>query len=144
MKASKLSGPEQVADFLDKLVHPLKDEILEARRIILGANGEITEHIKWNAPSFLYRGEDRVTMNLQGKGFFRLVFHTGAKPAGSADGIRIPEDDAGLLEWAAKDRAILIITDRSDLDSKRAKLAAIVDGWMRATTPGEGESEDGD
>ncbi|MBA9086161.1 uncharacterized protein YdhG (YjbR/CyaY superfamily) [Fontibacillus solani] len=76
---SKLDGHQQVVDYLNHLDHPLKKEIEEARRIILGVNEQISEHIKWNAPSFCFNGDDRVTFNLQGKGFFRIVFHCGDK-----------------------------------------------------------------
>lgn len=78
-KPIKLSGPQQVVEFFNNLEHPLKKEIEEVRKIILSTNESITEHIKWNAPSFCFNNEDRVTFNLQGKGFFRLVFHCGAK-----------------------------------------------------------------
>lgn len=71
----KLSGHEQVIEFLNNVEHPLKKEMEEVRKIILSTNEHITEHIKWNAPSFSFNNEDRVTFNLQGKGFFRLVFH---------------------------------------------------------------------
>lgn len=53
-KTVKLTGPEQVALFLKELEHPLKDEIEEVRKIILSAADDITEQIKWNAPSFCY------------------------------------------------------------------------------------------
>ena len=42
-------------------------------------------------------------------------------------------DDAGLLDWAARDRATLTLRD---LDDVRAKLPAVVElvgRWMRAT-----------
>ena len=39
----------------------------------------------------------------------------------------------GLLEWITGDRAVVKITDRSDLESKQEKLAALVARWMRET-----------
>ena len=42
---------DQLGQFLEGLDHPLKAEIERVRTIILGSNSEITEHIKWNAPS---------------------------------------------------------------------------------------------
>ncbi|WP_234978377.1 DUF1801 domain-containing protein [Bacillus tuaregi] len=66
---NKLSGPEQVTEFMDELQHPLKEEISMVRQIILSTDQKITEHIKWNAPSFCYDGEDRITLTLMVKGF---------------------------------------------------------------------------
>jgi flagellar motor switch protein FliG len=73
-KSIKLSGHHQVVEYMNNLEHPLKKEIEEVRKIILSANKQITEHIKWNAPSFCFNNEDRVAFNLHGKGYFRLGF----------------------------------------------------------------------
>jgi len=73
-KTGKLTGHEQVLEFLQKLEHPLKLQIEEVRRIILDSNDQISEHIKWNAPSFCINEQDRITFNLHGNEGFRLVF----------------------------------------------------------------------
>ncbi len=46
------AGANEVDAFMQKLDHLLKAEIEAARAIILGANPEISEGIKWNSPSF--------------------------------------------------------------------------------------------
>ena len=46
------SGANEVDAFVQKLDHSLKAEIEAVRAIILGANPEISEGIKWNSPSF--------------------------------------------------------------------------------------------
>jgi hypothetical protein len=132
-KPIKLSGPQQVVDFLNNLEHPLNKEIEEVRKIILSTNESISEHIKWNAPSFCFDNEDRVTFNLQGKGFFRLVFHCGAKVKDQAGDGTLFEDTTGLLDWVTTDRAMIKITDMSDVESKKEKLAAVVAKWIEVT-----------
>lgn len=132
-KPIKLSGPQQVVEFLNNLEHPLKKEIEEVRKIILSTNESITEHLKWNAPSFCFDNEDRVTFNLQGKGFFRLVFHCGAKVKDQAGDGTLFEDTTGLLDWVTTDRAMIKITDMSDVESKKEKLAAVVAKWIEVT-----------
>lgn len=132
-KPIKLSGPQQVFEFLNNLKHPLKKEIEEVRKIILSTNESITEHIKWNAPSFCFDNEDRVTFNLQGKGFFRLVFHCGAKVKDHAGNGTLFEDTTGLLDWVTNDRAMIKLTDMSDVESKKEKLAAVVAKWIELT-----------
>lgn len=126
------AGHQQVIDFLSTLEHPLKKEVEEVRRIILSVNESITEHIKWNAPSFCYNLEDRITLNLQGKGFFRLIFHCGAKVKTQPDNERIIDDKTGLLEWASNDRAILKLTDWNDLQSKKEQLKEVAAAWIAA------------
>lgn len=133
-KTSKPSGHQLVAEFMDNLVHPFKNEIEEVRQIILSADPQISEHIKWNAPSFRYNGDDRVTFHLRGKGYFQLIFHCGAKVKEHAGNGRMIEDDSGLLEWAANDRAIAKFTGMDDVKAKKEKLAEVIGKWIRAST----------
>lgn len=132
-KRIKLSGAQQVAEFLNNFEHPLKKEIEEVRKIILSTNESITEHIKWNAPSFCFNNEDRVTFNFQGKGFFRLIFHCGAKVKDHAVNRNLFEDTTGLLDWVTTDRAMIKLTDMNDVESKKEKLAAVVVKWIEVT-----------
>lgn len=125
-----LAGTEQVEQYLSKLEHPLKAEIEEVRRIVLAADDRLTEHVKWNAPSFCVDGEDRITMNLRGRESFLLVFHRGAKA--KQDGFEF-QDDTGLMEWAAADRATVKLGDMNDVQEKRERLAQAVADWIKAT-----------
>lgn len=128
--SKKLSGSEQVSEFINNLEHPLKEEIVMVRNIILSTDKKITEHIKWNAPSFCYEGEDRMTFNLHGKGFFRLVFHCGAKAKDRNTNEPLIVDTSGLLEWKAVDRAMMKFTDKKDVNAKEEKLKEIITKWL--------------
>jgi hypothetical protein len=123
-------GHQQVVAFLNKLEHPLKQEIKEVRKIILSVNKRLNEHIKWNAPSFQFNNEDRLTFNLQGKGFFRLIFHSGAKVKDNAVKRQSFDDATMLLEWVADDRAFVKFTDMNDVQAKQDKLAEVISRWL--------------
>ena len=74
-----------VERFMGALDHPRRAEIAAIRRAILAADESITEQIKWKAPSFCWKGDDRVTFLLQPNNCLKLIFHRGAKkqdPAG--------------------------------------------------------------
>ncbi len=131
-KKEKLTDSAQVDAFLAQLQHPLKEAIGEVRRIMLGAHPELTEHIKWNAPSYCYRGDDRVTFNLHGEGFFRLVFHCGAKVKAVKPAGRLLDDATGLLEWVTNDRATVAFTGVPDVHAKEAALGRVVRQWIAA------------
>ncbi|WJH35616.1 DUF1801 domain-containing protein [Paenibacillus sp. CC-CFT747] len=131
-KSSRRTGAEEAADFMERLEHPMKAEIEEVRRLVLDACPPLTEHIKWNAPSFCWNGEDRITFNLQGKGFFRLIFHCGAKKRAAVGDGPLLEDPYGLLEWASPDRAILSFSDMEDIRTKGKQLGDLVTRWMEA------------
>ena len=130
-KSADKKDAEAVAEFLRNLDHPLKDEILAVRKIISQANSNLTEHIKWNAPSFCFAGEDRITFNLHNKSFIRLIFHCGAKKTRLED--RLIQDDSGFLTWASSDRAIAIFTNMEDVKSKENQLLATVNKWLAAS-----------
>ncbi|WP_191567366.1 DUF1801 domain-containing protein [Metabacillus idriensis] len=130
-ESKKLSGPEQVAEFMNNLEHPLKEEIEEVRNIILSTDDKITEHIKWNAPSFCYEGEDRITFNLHGQGFIRLVFHCGAKVKDRKINEPLIVYPSGILEWKAADRAMMKFTDKNDVKAKEEKLREVITKWLK-------------
>lgn len=56
-KTIKQSKTDDVNDYLDKLVHPLKGVLLELRQHLLTRFSEISEHIKWNSLSFYFNGD---------------------------------------------------------------------------------------
>ncbi|MBB3113397.1 uncharacterized protein YdhG (YjbR/CyaY superfamily) [Paenibacillus phyllosphaerae] len=130
---AKLSGSQQVEEYLQKLEHPLKNEIEEVRRIILSIDKELSEHVKWNAPSFCFHNDDRVTFNLHGNGFFRLVLHRGAKAKESVNLKPHFEDVQGLMEWAANDRASIKFSDIRDVEAKSELLKEVVRRWVDVT-----------
>ena len=55
---------QEVDRFRSGLDHPLKEGVEQLRAAILDSNDDITEHVRWNAPSFRYAGEDRATFRL--------------------------------------------------------------------------------
>ena len=68
-----------VDGLLSTLNHAAKPSALLIRKLILAENPELTEHVKWNAPSFCDGGDDRVTFRFPPKGgALQLIFHRGA------------------------------------------------------------------
>jgi hypothetical protein len=131
-KGSNKKKAEDVGEFMRKLEHPLKSELEAVRRIILGANAQIREGIKWNAPSF-YINEYFATINVRGvsgRDCVMIIFHRGARVKdNSAEGLEI-KDPTGLLEWLAKDRCAVKLYDMSDVNSKKAALEGVVKQWI--------------
>src|SRR5918993_3342586 len=120
---------QEVDRFMSRLEHPLKEEVEQLRTAILDSNDEITEHVKWNAPSFCYAGEDRVTFRLFPEDRVQLVFHRGSKVKGDAANFAF-DDHTGLLQWVANDRAVVALRDAEDVEAKRADLVGVVNRWV--------------
>lgn len=121
----------EIDGYIQDLAHPLEAEIVLIRSIILAANPEISEHIKWNAPSFCFHGEDRITFHLKAKAGIQLVFHRGAKVKDAKDFVF--KDPTGILEWAAKDRALAKFKDVKEVKAKKKALTDVVKRWVKAT-----------
>lgn len=122
------SGASEVDEFMRRLDHPLKAGLEALRSIILGASPRISEGIKWNSPSF--RVDDWfATINIR-KGAILVILHLGAKVKdNSTDGLSI-SDPSGLLEWLAKERAVVKFVDMKAIESGRAAFVKIVRQWI--------------
>src|SRR3954471_14391474 len=131
-KTSKLSDKELVSQHIKKLEPKLAEVVNLLRQIILNTDNEIGERIKWNNPSFYYKGEmkefdakeykrDLIVMNLF-KGRIMLVLPTGAKVS----------DKSGLFEGEYKDdRRIIIFKDLNDVKEKQKNLQEIIKEWLK-------------
>lgn len=126
----KTEPPNPVQIYLDQLDHPLKPEILKIREIIFSANPDLTEHIKWNAPSFCLDGEDKITYNLSPKkDSIQLVLHRGAKKR-DLPKEKLINDDSGLLKWAANDRAVIRFTSMQEILDNESHFRNIIQKWL--------------
>ncbi len=115
--AKKTSDSEQVEQYMAALEHPMKAEIERLRAIIRAASDQLSERIKWNAPSYYYR-EDIVTFGPPARKLdeVMLVFHHP-----SVVGISSP-----ILEGNYKDRRLVIIKNMLEVETHQAELAHIL------------------
>ena len=109
---AKLDNTEQVNEFMAKLDHPFKAEVQMIREIIKNVDNNITEQIKWKAPSFSYKGEYLVTFNLWEKRKIHLVFHNPA----------ISKVKSKLLEGDYEHRRMTYFSDENEIRVKKKAL----------------------
>jgi len=121
---TKLSESAVVEAYMKGLRHPLADVVEALRQIILKADLEIGEEIKWNAPAFFYTGEMQpfdpkeykrhlVVFNLFKKDCIRPVFWGGAKA----------DDKSGFLEGDYADgRRLAKFHDLKEVTAKKKAL----------------------
>ena len=126
------SSAVTVSEYIQKMESPLAEIVEAIRQIILGADPEVGEQIKWNSPSFYYTGEmkpfdpktykrDIAVLNLH-RGHALLVFPTGA----------IINDTSGLLEGDYKDgRRMVTFLDMEAVKSKEKALQEVVKTWVK-------------
>lgn len=106
---------ETVDEFMDKLDHPFKAEVQAVREIIKGVNQNITEQIKWNAPSFSYK-DYIATFHLHAKQHVHLIFHNPA----------IASIKSEILEGNYPDRRMVYFSDMNDVKAKKTALEHVV------------------
>lgn len=119
--AKAANGTEEVNEFLARLKHPFKAEVQAIRDIVNGINKNITEKIKWNAPSFSYKGGDIATFNLHAKGRVHLVFHHPA----------IAKVQSDILEGDYPNRRMVCFADLKDVQVKRKSLETALNQLLR-------------
>ena len=118
---AKVDNTKQVDEFMVKLDHPLKTEVQMIREIIKGVNRDITEQIKWKAPSFSYKGEYLVTFNLRDQQKIHLVFHNPI----------IAKVKSKLLEGNYEDRRMAYFADEKDIKAKKPELEKALQDLIR-------------
>jgi uncharacterized protein YdhG (YjbR/CyaY superfamily) len=109
-------GSIAVDAFLEGLDHPLKREVQELRAIIMRAADDITEQIKWAAPSFSHKGTYLVTFNLRSARHVHLVFHHPM----------IAKVNSSLLEGEYKDRRMAYFANMGEVTGKKPELLRVL------------------
>ena len=115
-KGMSFASRSKVDLYMADLDHPFKAEVEALRNIIKSTNKEITEQVKWNAPSYSYRGEYLVTFNLRETKRIHLVFHNPM----------IPQIKSPLLEGTYVDRRMTYFSGMKDIQTKQAEFKAIL------------------
>ena len=120
------------SNLLDSLNLSLRTEIEELRHIILEADDQLNENVKWNSPNYYIGNSDRITLKLQSQKYIQIVLHRGAKTQ-PQPGERLLANDFGLLDWKSNDRAIMIFRNSEEIQLQKEKLTAIIRSWIAAT-----------
>lgn len=100
--------------------HPLDTEMRRVRDIVLGVDPRITETVKWQTPTFAYRGN--IASFSAAKRFVSLMFHRGAEIPG----------DHPALEGDGKLVRNMRFADAAEIEAKRGDLEAVIAAWCRS------------
>jgi len=120
-----------VEDFLSDLDDDKSLQVKTLRDLILVVEPKLEEHIKWNAPSYVLDGEDRITFNLMNKqGVVKLVLHMGSTRKEDKKGAPVMQDDSGLIEWSSDIRGMITLTSIEDVNSNLISLKKIIKDWL--------------
>jgi hypothetical protein len=117
-----VTDPE-VDQWFAGLDHPLKDAMLQVRKIILSTDRGMTETIKWKSPTFVLEG-NMASINPRSKKEVQLMFHQGAKLPGKHPRL---ESGGGTVRY-------MRFADLADAKAKKRDLEAAVRAWIKLRT----------
>ncbi|NHF63618.1 DUF1801 domain-containing protein [Microcella pacifica] len=125
------SNSAAMTDLVRALDDDTREQVQLLRDTIGSLDVDLTEHIKWNAPSYMLDGEDRITMNLRNKqGLVKLVLHMGATRPEDRKGAPVLLADEGIVEWASDIRGFVTFADLADVRAKEAGLRRVLSSWL--------------
>lgn len=113
-----MNKSDEVEKWLATYDNPMKSVVMEVREIILAADPRIEECIKWQAPTFTYKG-NLASFFPKSKQHASLMFHKGAEIPGTFR----------FLEGDGKEARNMKFADLGDLDRKSKELKAITIAW---------------
>jgi uncharacterized protein YdhG (YjbR/CyaY superfamily) len=106
-------------------------QIILVREVIMAAEPSLRETLKWNAPNYTYKGEDRITFNVMNKqNKVKIVIHMGATKKENKSIKPILTDAYGLIEWNSNIRGTIDFDDLNDVQSKQELLKKVITGWL--------------
>ena len=120
-----------IADIMSVLDDVTAEQVQLLRDVIGSLDADLTEHVKWNAPSYVLDGEDRITMNLRNKeSVVKLVLHMGATRPENTKGAPVLAEDEGLVEWASDIRGLIAFSDAGEIRGKEPLLRRVLVRWL--------------
>jgi uncharacterized protein YdhG (YjbR/CyaY superfamily) len=109
---------KEVDGWLRSYENPMKAVVERIRAIILAADPRIEECIKWQAPTFTYRG-NLASFYPKSKAHASLMFHVGAKIPGKHP----------RLEGSGGTSRVMKIASVADANAAKGELQRIVAAW---------------
>jgi hypothetical protein len=127
---SDMDKYKTVDEFLNGLDEGRRSQVEILRRYILDEEPLLTEHVKWNAPSYVKDGEDRITFNTMNKEqVVKLVFHMGVTKKENKKGQPILKDTT-LIDWVSDIRGYMTFNSLEDITSNEKEIKRTVHCWL--------------
>jgi hypothetical protein len=108
----------EVDAWFDRYDNPMKPVVQRIREIVLASDARIDECIKWQAPTFTYRG-NLASFYPKSRQHASLMFHEGARIPGTHP----------RLEGSGDVSRVLKVADLDAAEAARPDIEAIVRSW---------------
>ena len=118
-------------DFLADLSPDRRNQVETICTIIKTTSPELSEHIKWNSPSYVLDGEDRLTLNVHYPDRIVVVIHMGSARKEDKKGTPVLEDTSGLIKWSSDIRGAISFENGEDIEEKHDAFVSIIQRWLK-------------
>jgi hypothetical protein len=108
----------EVDAWFERYDNPMKDVVQRVREIVLDADPRVDECIKWQAPTFTYKG-NIASFFPKSKQHASLMFHQGAMIPGTFPRFEGGGDTGRFMK----------IADLEEAEAARDELQAVVRAW---------------
>lgn len=113
-----MARSKAVGAWLQQYDNPMKDVVQRIRAIVLGADKRVEECIKWQAPTFTYRG-NLASFYPKSKQHASLMFHAGAQIPGKHP----------RLEGSGSTSRVMKIGSVAEANAARSDIERLVRAW---------------
>jgi uncharacterized protein YdhG (YjbR/CyaY superfamily) len=121
-----------IEEFLNDLTTEKRHQVESLRDLIIKTEPLLVEHIKWNAPSYVLNGEDRITFNIMNKqDVVKIIIHMGVTNKEDKKKEPIMHDESGLIEWSSDIRGVITFNTLEEVTTRLNSLKIIIDNWLR-------------
>ncbi len=122
---------QTISDFLQDQNSEKLEQINLVRKLILNSEPTLEENIKWNAPNYVFKGEDRITFNVINKeNKVKLILHMGASKKEDKKSKPVLSNDYGIVDWKSNIRGSISFDNLEDIKTKADSLTKIVPDWL--------------
>jgi hypothetical protein len=113
-----MGSSAEVDAWFERYENPMRDVVQRIRSIVLDADPRIEECIKWQAPTFAYRG-NLASFYPKSKKHASLMFHVGARIPGTHP----------RLEGTGEVSRVIKLGSVAEANEAKADLERIVKAW---------------
>ena len=110
---------DEVDAWMSRYDNPKRDVVQRVRHMLLSADERLEEVIKWQTPTFVYKG-NLASFYPKSMDHVTLVFHHGKRIPG-----KFPH-----LEDDAEERQIMRIASFEEAEDLREEIERIVESWI--------------